>query len=128
MWNVVLIALCGAAGAVARYAVSGWMHKLLGAAFPYGTLTVNVVGCFLLGLLMHVSLVSDVISPTARTAMAIGFLGALTTFSTFGYETFGYLEDGQWHTALGNIAANMLLGLLAVWGGLAAARAVVGGA
>jgi CrcB protein len=126
--DLLFIALGGALGAVSRYAVSGWAHDLLGTAFPYGTLVVNVAGCFLLGLIAHVGQTTVYISEPARIAATIGFLGGLTTFSTFGYETFRQLEDGQWVYAVGNMAANLFVGLLAVWAGLAAARIVVGGA
>ena len=76
------IALAGAAGALARYGLSGLMHRFLGAAFPWGTLAVNLVGCFLLGLLLEVSRQSGWVSPGFRTIAGIGFLGAFTTFST----------------------------------------------
>ncbi len=127
-WNLSLIAFCGAVGALGRYAISGWALQLLGARFAYGTLAVNVIGCFLIGLLAQVGVATEAISPTFRTALGIGFLGAFTTFSTFGLETFYYLEESSWMLAFGNVAANVFFGLAAVWGGLAVARWLVGGA
>ena len=100
---------------------------LFGTGFAWGTLIANVLGCFLLGFLMHVCLVSDKISDTLRMAMTVGFLGALTTFSTFSYETVGYIEDGSWTLAIGNIAANLIIGLGATLGGLILARTLFGG-
>ena len=118
----------GALGAISRYAISGWVPQWFGTGFPYGTLVVNVVGCFLLGVVMYLGLTTtSVMSETTRTVLAIGFLGSFTTFSTFGYETFRYLEDGARWLAFVNVAANVLLGLAAVWAGLALARTVWGG-
>ena len=128
MQNLLCIAIGGAAGAVSRYLLSGWVHHLVGKAFPYGTLTVNVVGCFLMGLVMHVGQVTVVIPENWRVAITIGLLGAMTTFSTFGYETIMHAESGQWSVAMGNIAANVVFCLLAVWTGLILARTIVGGA
>ena len=118
----------GAVGAVSRYAVGLSAVHLLGDRFAFGTLTVNVIGCFLLALLVHVGTTTELVPPDLRTALAIGFLGALTTFSTFGYETMKYIEDGMWHLAVANVAANLVLGLIAVWGGLTLARYIFGGA
>jgi len=123
-----VVAVFGAAGAVARYAVSGWAHQLLGTRFAYGTLAVNLIGCLLLGLLGHLMTTTEAVSPTTRAALGIGFLGAFTTFSTFGWETFQYLEDGAWPAAAGNVAANVLLGLAAVWAGVTIGRIWLGGA
>ena len=124
-----LLAAFGALGAICRYAVSGWMAQWWGTGFPYGTLVVNVVGCFLLGVVVHLGLATTgVLSGTTRTVVGIGFLGSFTTFSTFGYETIRYLEEGARLLAFANVAANLLLGLAAVWAGLALARAMWGGA
>ncbi len=124
-----LLAAFGALGAIGRYAVSGWMAQWWGTGFPYGTLVVNVVGCFLLGVVVQIGLATTgVLSGTMRTALGIGLLGSFTTFSTFGYETIRYLEEGARLLAFANVAANLLLGLAAVWAGLALARAMWGGA
>jgi len=126
--TIVFIAVGGAAGAVSRYLLSGWIHRLFGSAFPFGTLAVNVVGCFLIGVVMHVGQATDLLPESWRLAITIGFLGALTTFSAFGYETMMYAEHGKWSVALGNIGANVAVCLLAVWAGLILARSIVGGA
>ncbi len=126
--HFLLVALFGAIGAVARYGSGLAVAHWLGDRFAYATLAVNVLGCFLLAMLAHVSTATELVSPELRIALGVGFLGAFTTFSTFGYETMKFAEDGVWHLAVGNVAANLALGLLAVWGGLILARYAFGGA
>ena len=126
LFEIGLLAVFGALGALSRYGVGSLASRMLGAGFPYGTLIVNVVGCLLLGFIMELSLSAEGLSKGVRTAMTVGFLGAFTTFSTFGYETVQFLRQGAWLPALGNVAANVLVGLLAVGLGLMAARLVVG--
>ncbi|MBN1816692.1 MAG: fluoride efflux transporter CrcB [Sedimentisphaerales bacterium] len=127
MRDMVFVAIAGAAGALCRWGAGVLAGRVLGEDFPYGTLIVNVLGCFLLGLAMHVGLATDLIPPTMRLAVTVGFLGALTTFSTFGYETIKLLEDSTLWAACGNVVLNLALGLAAVIGGLALGRAIVGG-
>jgi len=123
--EALLIAAFGAAGALCRWRVSLWCANALHWSFPIGTLTVNVAGCFLLGLAIHVGTHTSFIPVPVRSGVAVGLLGALTTFSTFGYETVKLLEAGAWHLAIGNVAANVAIGLIAVSLGLALARALV---
>ena len=123
-----VIGLFGAFGAVSRYAVGVTVFRWLGEGFAYGTLVVNVLGCFLLALLAHLGTTTDLVSPELRLVLGVGFLGAFTTFSTFGYETLTYLEDGDWVLAAANVVANLVFGLVAVWAGLTLARYVYGGA
>ena len=125
--QIAAIAVFGAAGAVARYTVSGWAYRALGEEFPYGTLAVNLIGCFLLGAIVHVNQTTELIPFELRKGLTIGLLGAFTTFSTFGYETLQRLQTGQLWIGLLNIAANVVLGLLAVWIGVTIARLVYGG-
>lgn len=109
------VGIMGAVGAILRWLTSVACVKLLGEKFVYGTLTVNVIGCFALGFFMTLVHAESVRLPIlAHPAIAIGLLGAFTTFSTFGYETFRYLEQGAWMFAAGNIVANIALGLTAV--------------
>jgi len=122
-----LIAVSGALGAVARYGASGLAYRWFGERLAWGTLLVNVAGCYLLGLLMELSVGSEVVSRDARLALGVGFLGAFTTFSTFGYETLRYVEEGAWGAAVLNVASNLLLGLLAAWLGVVTARVWMGG-
>lgn len=121
MRELFAVGIGGFLGAVARYAVSGWIHRLTGPAFPWGTLTVNLAGCLALGVLMRLVETRAVFGPEARLFLGIGVLGSLTTFSTFSYETVELLRtSGPW-SALGNAAASLVLGCLAVIAGRALA-------
>jgi CrcB protein len=122
MQVIFLIALFGALGCLTRYFLSGWVYALLGRGFPYGTFAVNIVGAFLIGLIMEFSMRSTLISPSLRTGLTIGFLGGLTTFSTFSYETFRLLEDGELLIAMGNVLVSVVVCLLFTWLGILAAR------
>lgn len=127
MLQFFLIAVAGAVGALCRWGLSRSSQALLGSQFAWGTLIANVIGCFLLGFLMHWGLFSGKLSAPLRTALAVGFLGALTTFSTFSYETVCYVENGNWTAAAVNISVNLVIGLAATFGGLALARTLLGG-
>lgn len=124
MEQLVYIALFGAAGCLTRYLLSGWVYQLLGRGFPYGTLAVNVVGAFLIGLVMEFSIRSALIPPTLRVAFSIGFLGGLTTFSTFSFETFRLLEEGAFAIALVNVLVSVAVCLACTWLGIVVARAL----
>ena len=88
------ICLAGAAGTGARYLIALWAAQRLGSAFPYGTLIVNLLGCFALSAVMHVALALSW-SATVRSAITIGFIGGLTTYSSFNYETTRLIEEGR---------------------------------
>jgi CrcB protein len=120
------VCLGGAAGTGARYLLSGWLAARLGPAFPYGTLAVNLAGSFLLAAVMHVGLATAALPPTARLAVATGVMGGFTTYSTFSYETFGYLREGALGLAALNVSVTLLGCLAACWLGFAAARWLVG--
>lgn len=122
MTTAVFVAGFGAMGCLARYYLSGWVYGWLGRGFPYGTLAVNIVGAFVIGLIMEFSLRSTLISEDLRMGLTIGFLGGLTTFSTFSFETFKLLEDGQFFTAFLNILVSVLICLLLTWTGIFVAR------
>lgn len=110
-----MIAIGGAIGASLRYAVSLASFALFGRAFPYGTLCVNVLGSFLIGLLYIIFLERMMVSPELRAFLLIGVLGAFTTFSSFSLETLNLVEMGQLLAAISNIILNVCLCLLAVW-------------
>src|SRR5262245_12666514 len=112
----------GFLGAAARYWLGGLIHRWLGAAFPYGTLVVNVTGCLAIGFLGVLAEERLVLGPDARVFWMIGVLGGYTTFSSFGYETMALLREGSAGAALMNVGAQVILGLLAVWAGAALAR------
>jgi len=118
------ISLGAIVGANARYVLSRWSAKLLSPSFPYGTLIINVSGSFLLGLFLVWTSERVLADPKWRLLVAIGFCGSYTTFSSYAFESFAYLEQGQWWLFAGNVAANILLCLVAVLAGAAAARAL----
>lgn len=122
MLTTVAIALFGALGCLARYLLSGWVYALAGRGFPYGTLAVNVVGAFLIGLIMEFSLRSTLIPQELRVGLTIGFLGGLTTFSTFSYETYRLMEEGDFVAATVNVLASVLVCLVCTWAGILTAR------
>ena len=126
--EIVYIAVAGATGALARYYVGGLAQRGLGSGFPFGTLIINLTGSFLIGFIMQAGINTDLIPRTARVALTIGFLGAFTTFSTFSYETLGYLRDGAWLTGILNVLANVVPGIAAVFLGTALAQRLFGGA
>ena len=127
MMNYLLIAIAGALGAIARYSLSDISHKMLGWGFPYGTFIVNILGCFAMGFIMKASLTTTLIPETWRIPLTIGFIGALTTFSTFSYETIKLLEDSSYALAMTNIAANVVLGIAATIAGMAISKLILGG-
>jgi fluoride exporter len=122
MQLVLIIALFGALGCLSRYFLSGWVYNIFGRTFPSGTFAVNIVGAFLIGLIMEFSMRSTLISPSLRVGLTIGFLGGLTTFSTFSYETFRLLEDGELLIAMSNVLVSVVICLLFTWLGILAAR------
>jgi len=122
MQRLILIGLAGFAGTVLRYGLSGWTARRFGETFPLGTLVVNMIGCFLAGLLFYLMFDRYLVNQTIRTVVIIGLLGGFTTFSSFGLQTFTLLRDGEVGLALLNIAASNLGGLLMVWFGYSLAR------
>jgi CrcB protein len=126
MYQFLLICLGGAIGTGARYLIALETPRILGTAFPYATLIVNVTGSFLLGATMHVGLTTNLISPELRLSLTTGIMGGFTTYSTFNYETMEHLRAGAFWIAGLNVAATLLLCLLAGALGLALARRLVG--
>lgn len=114
MNRLLVIALGAGVGALARYLVSGWAQRMFGSSFPWGTAIVNIVGCFLIGFLMTWSIERSPMSLELRLLLVTGFLGSLTTFSTFGYETMRFSQDGVHLMALANVALNVIAGFAAV--------------
>ncbi|WP_237264539.1 fluoride efflux transporter CrcB [Thiomicrorhabdus immobilis] len=116
------IAMGGALGATARFAMSHQVYQWFGRDFAWGTLSVNMLGSFIMGL-MAVLLVDKLgVSTEWRAFIMVGFLGAFTTFSTFSFETMQYLEVGEINKAFMNIAISVLTCLVAVWLGMLAGR------
>lgn len=121
---VVLVAAGGAAGAVARYLVDGWIADRTGGAFPWGTLAVNLSGTFLVGFAFALVVEAGVLPAWSRGPLLIGFLGAYTTFSTLMLESWRLWEDGAVALALVNVAGSSMIGLVAVLAGLTLGRAI----
>ena len=119
------ICLAGALGTGARYLIALWAAQRFGSAFPYGTLVVNLSGCFAIAALMHAALTLGW-PPTVRAAATIGFIGGLTTYSSFNYETMRLFEEGAPATAFVNLSGTVIGGFMAGWLGLMAAREVLG--
>jgi len=107
-----LIALFGAVGTLARYGLQGLVQTRTVSTFPYGTLLINLTGCLLLGFLGQITLNRMLISSDLRIAIAVGFFGGYTTFSSFGWETAKMLEDGEWLRAATYVSASVVAGIL----------------
>lgn len=118
--TLILIAAGGALGALARYGLAGWVQARAGL-FPWGTLAVNVLGSFLLGFAIRY-MESVAVPPEWRQAIAIGLLGAFTTFSTFSYEAVALAHDGDWGGAAAYVAGSIVLAIAALLAGLGVAE------
>jgi CrcB protein len=118
------LALAGALGALTRYGVSIATLRWMGLGFPRGTLLVNLTGCFLLGFVTEAALGHPEIADRTRAIVGTGFLGAFTTFSTFGVETLRALEAGQWVVAAASVGVNVVAGIGLAALGMALARGV----
>lgn len=119
MQKLMLIAIAGAMGTLARYGLSSTVNRLMGHQFPWGTFAVNMVGCFLFGLIWEAANNRLGISLETRTIILVGFMGAFTTFSTFIFDSHSLLQKSQWLMVLGNLLGQNLLGLVALvagWG------------
>ncbi len=123
MKEMVWVGLGGFLGAIARYLFGLWIAARFGTAFPYGTFVINISGSFVLGIIMGL-LDAHVLAPAVRLSLAIGFIGADTTFSTFTYETLRLIEDGSVLLATTNVVGSVVVGLLVAVLGLAAGRSI----
>lgn len=112
--QIILLAIFGGLGALSRYGVQGLVQEQSAATFPTGTLAVNLLGCLLMGGFNRLALEHLWFPPEWRIALGIGFLGAFTTFSTFGFETFRMLEDGDWAHATLYVSLSVVGGLIGV--------------
>ncbi len=118
MIKILYIGIGGFIGAVLRYWLSGITYDKFGTAFPYGTFVVNIIGAFILGLLITLTESRFVMHPTLKVAITIGILGAFTTFSTFCYETVALLQTGDFFKAFLNIFFSLLFGIVAILAGI----------
>lgn len=114
--SISLVALGGAVGSVSRYLLGIWIQAVSQSIdFPFGTLTVNLIGCFVIGLFSQLAEARGVFTPETRALVFFGVLGGFTTFSSFGNDTMNLLRDGETVNALLNIGANVIFGLALVW-------------
>lgn len=120
IWEKVLwLALAGSLGTLARYGISGLVHRYINGSFPWGTAAVNVLGCFLFGMVWQLGQQRVVLRADVRFIVLVGFLGAFTTFSTFVFETDNLLRDGQWWYVSANVVGQLVCGLLGLRLGVA---------
>jgi CrcB protein len=119
------ICLAGAAGTGTRYLIALWAAQRFGSSFPYGTLIVNVTGCFLIALVMQAAIDTSW-SPTLRSALTIGYIGGLTTYSSFNFETTRLLQDGAPDVAAMNAIVTLVGCFAAGWLGLITSRQLLG--
>ncbi|MFB1486694.1 MULTISPECIES: fluoride efflux transporter CrcB [unclassified Thiocapsa] len=124
MLNLIAIAAGGALGSLARYGMSSAVYAWLGRGFPWGTLAVNLLGSFLMGLLFVLLIERLSWAPEWRGAILIGFLGAFTTFSTFSIETLNLLEEGAMMAAFLNMVVSVWLCVLICWAGVILGRSL----
>ena len=115
MQEIIAVGAGGFVGAVARYLLSGLVHRNVGPGFPWGTLMVNVIGCFLMGCLLYLVENRLVVSDQVRLFLGVGILGAFTTFAAFSQESIGLLRSGQNWLALSNVLLSVGVGVMAVW-------------
>jgi CrcB protein len=116
MINILLVGFGGFIGSVFRYLASGYVQQSTKSIdFPYGTLAVNLIGCFIIGFLAQLAEDRGVFTSESRLLVFTGFLGGFTTFSSFGNETLNLARDSQMLNALANVGANVVIGLFAVW-------------
>ncbi len=122
MEQFLLISLGAILGANARYWLGDWVAQRFGTSFPYGTLLINLTGSLILGLFFTLTTERFLVDPRWRTVVAIGFLGAYTTFSSYTYESVSLILAGQWTLGLVNLFGSAVLGAIAVTGGIALGR------
>jgi CrcB protein len=120
--TLVLIAVGGAAGAVSRYLIQGWVEEFAGGRFPWGTFAVNISGSFVLGVIFALAIDRAILSPEVRVPLMIGFISSYTTFSTLMLESWRLVEEGDIVFALGNLVISVGVGMAAVIAGLALGR------
>jgi CrcB protein len=116
VFNILIVGIGGFIGSVLRYLVSGWVQQFSNSLdFPYGTLAVNLIGCFVIGFLGELAEARGLLASETRLLVFIGLLGGFTTFSSFGNDTLNLARSGQMLNALANVAVNVMFGLLLVW-------------
>ncbi len=125
MNEIIFVGIGGFSGAISRYLSILFVTNIAGGKnYPIGTMAVNILGCFLLGLGLGIATEKQILSPEVRLLLFTGFLGSFTTYSTFGAESFGLIKDGSFISASVNIILHIIVGLAAVWAGDLVSKAV----
>lgn len=125
MQNALLAGLGGFIGTLLRYLLNSGIYRFFDyPIFPYGVLIINLIGCFVIGLLSGLAETREIFTPEVRIFIFIGILGGFTTFSSFGYDTFNLLRDGQMLFATINVLVQVVGGLFLVWGGYLLSRII----
>jgi len=123
--NIFLVGIGGALGSISRYLLGTWVQSISRSLdFPFGTLAVNLIGCFVIGFLAELAEARGAFTPESRAFMFIGILGGFTTFSSFGNDTINLFRDGNTFNALANIGSSVILGLALVWLGRVVAHMI----
>lgn len=126
MVRIALLMAAGGVGTVSRYLLQGAVQHATSPSFPYGTVVVNLVGCFAFGLVWSLAEERFAIGPEARTVVLVGFVGSFTTFSTFAFESLEQLRDRELLFLLTNVGIQVVLGMVLVYCGIVVARAIAG--
>ena len=126
MARFLFVCLGGALGTGARYALGGWAQRALGTGFPYGTTMINLLGSFLIVIIMHLGLERGVVSADVRIVLTTGVMGGFTTYSSFNYESIRFMQSGAWGMAALNVAVTVVGCLVAGGLGLLCARGIGG--
>lgn len=124
MNKIILLSIAGTLGTLARYWLSGAVYNFLGRDFPWGTWSVNIIGCFLFGLVWTLSDERGLIPAQGRLVILVGFMGAFTTFSTFIFESFQIVRDAEWLKMMLNIFGQNIVGFLAAYVGVVFGRVI----
>jgi CrcB protein len=119
-----LVGIGGGLGSILRFWLGSYIGSKMGTRFPYGTFVINITGSFLIGLVFAWLTVRTQWSLNWRYLIPIGFIGGYTTFSSFEFETLRAIQEGQVGLGLLYVAASVVLGFVAVWGGMIAGRAI----
>jgi len=119
MISIISVGVGGFCGAVSRFLITGWVHHFTSGSMPYGTLTVNVTGSFMLAFMLQLFINYPGIPPHLRSTATIGFMGAFTTFSTFTVDTLHFIEHGNYSKAVLNVVLNVIICLFAAGMGMA---------
>ncbi|HEX4900169.1 MAG TPA: fluoride efflux transporter CrcB [Pyrinomonadaceae bacterium] len=124
MQRIIFVGVAGLVGTLGRYWLSGLIARRYGETFPWGTLVVNALGCFVTGAVYYVSEERFLVSPTVRSVILIGLLGGFTTFSSYGLQTFTLLREGEFGLAVMNVTLSNVLGVLLIWAGYTLMKAL----